>query len=237
MGLGLALARRLLQSGFSVAICARHNLPLDEAIRDLEQFGPVHGTCGNVHERTFTANWLSTVRKHFGRLDALVNNASTLGDTPLPSLLDTTADNLIEVFQTNAVAPVLLAQAFLSTSHAADISEPTRLIVNVSSDAAVGGYVGWGVYGGSKAALDLFTKTLAQELPKEVHILGVDPGDMDTAMHRAAAPDDEGLPHPDEVAQVLLPLFLPLKSFSATWDIPSGTILQVLNGKSLTRRG
>ena len=118
-------------------------------------------------------------------LDLLINNASDLGQTPLPTLVEYDLDRLRTVLETNTVAPLALVQALLP-----GLQRRGGLIVNLSSDAATGGYPGWGGYGASKAALDLISKTLAGEL-QGVTVVSVDPGDMRTQMHQQAFPDED----------------------------------------------
>jgi len=124
----------------------------------------------------------------WGRLDLLVNNASELGPSPLPELARYPLELLARVFQVNVLAPVGLVQEALPLLGRSS----EALVVNISSDAAVGGYPGWGGYGASKAALDLASRTLAEELrPEGVAVVSVDPGDMRTAMQQAAFPGED----------------------------------------------
>ncbi|MCL6597840.1 MAG: SDR family oxidoreductase [Alicyclobacillus macrosporangiidus] len=178
-GLGRALAEVLLRRGMAVALCARRERRLLEAVESLEALGPVDGVAGDVADPRFRNTWLSHVVRRFGHLDALVLNASTLGDIPMPFLRDTHIVNLRTVFEVNTFAPVLMLQQAMPLLAA----RPRALCLAVSSDAAVGGYPGWGVYGASKAALDLLTKTFARETSLDhIAVYSVDPGDM----HRAA---------------------------------------------------
>jgi NAD(P)-dependent dehydrogenase (short-subunit alcohol dehydrogenase family) len=122
-----------------------------------------------------------------GRLDVLVNNASMLGPTPLPYLLDYPADDFRRVLATNLVAPFLLIQKLLPA-----LLERGGVILNVTSDAGVVGYPGWGAYGISKFGVEGLSQTWAAELAGSgVRVHWVDPGGMDTAMHRAAEPDED----------------------------------------------
>jgi NAD(P)-dependent dehydrogenase (short-subunit alcohol dehydrogenase family) len=130
-----------------------------------------------------------------GRLDILINNASDLGPIPMPALADYDLDALRHVFEVNFIGPVALVQEALPL-----LKESHGLVVNLSSDAARGGYDNWGGYGASKAALDLASKTFASELEDEgVAVISVDPGDMRTAMHQDAflGEDISDLPLPD----------------------------------------
>lgn len=124
------------------------------------------------------------------RLDALVNNASTLGPTPLPALRDLDVAALAEVLAVNALAPLRLVQL------ARPVLVGAACVVNVSSDAGVEAYPGWGAYGASKAALDHLSRTLATEEP-DLRVYAVDPGDMRTAMHQGAFPGEDISDRPD----------------------------------------
>src|SRR5207245_4723324 len=116
--------------------------------------------------------------KRYGRIDLLVNNASALGDTPLPRLEGASHDTFLRVFDVNTLAPLALVREALPL-----LTRARGLVVNITSDAAVGGYPGWGVYGASKAALELVSKTLAAELKdRDVAVVSVDPGGMRTQM-------------------------------------------------------
>ena len=122
-----------------------------------------------------------------GRLDVLINNASTLGSTPLPNLADYSLFALEQVFDVNVIAPLGLVQVALPV-----LERSGGLVVNITSDAATGGYEGWGGYGASKAALDLISLTLANELEAAgVGVVSVDPGDMRTKMHQDAFPGED----------------------------------------------
>jgi NAD(P)-dependent dehydrogenase (short-subunit alcohol dehydrogenase family) len=130
---------------------------------------------------------LSRLVRDGGRLDLLVNNASELGPSPLPPLSRYPIDDLARVYAVNVLAPIALVQGLrelLAASHG--------WVVNLSSDAAVGGYPGWGGYGASKAALDLVSVTLAHELASDgITVVSVDPGDMRTGMHQSAYPGED----------------------------------------------
>jgi NAD(P)-dependent dehydrogenase (short-subunit alcohol dehydrogenase family) len=142
------------------------------------------------------------------RLDLLVNNASELGPTPLPRLADLPPAALERVLAVNTVAPLALVQAVLPA-----LERAGGVVLDISSDAAVEAYEGWGGYGASKAALDQLTAVLAAEHPA-LRVYAVDPGDMATDMHRAADPDATGLPEPAAVVPALLRL--------VDGDLPSG---------------
>jgi NAD(P)-dependent dehydrogenase (short-subunit alcohol dehydrogenase family) len=134
-------------------------------------------------------------------LEVLVNNASTLGPSPQPALADYPLDELETVYRVNVLAPVRLAQLAIPR-----LGEGGR-ILNVTSDAAVEPYEGWGGYGSSKAALEQVTAILAAEHP-ELRVYAVDPGDMRTRMHQEAFPGEDisDRPPPEESVPGLLPL-------------------------------
>ena len=131
----------------------------------------------------------------FGRIDILINNASSLGPTPMPQLQHLRWQELADVLHTNVLAPLHLTQ--LALPH-------LKAVINITSDAGVEAYPGWGAYGMSKAALEHQTRTLAEENP-QIAFVAVDPGDMDTEMHRQAVPDadPESLQQPEAVAAKL----------------------------------
>jgi NAD(P)-dependent dehydrogenase (short-subunit alcohol dehydrogenase family) len=228
MGLGYALAKELLQLGISVSICARRTQQLKQALQSLAPLGNVVGFTGDVADPYFRGHFVKQTLERFGRLDGIVNNASTLGDLPLPQLSNTSAANFRNVFEVNTFAPMMMIQ------EASPYLERQKkaIVLSLSSDAAVGGYPGWGVYGSSKAALDLLTKTWAAERPAgPVVFYSVDPSDMQTDMHEAASPGDEGLADPADVAKVISRLFHPLLDGSE-FPYPSGSRMQV-SGQNL----
>lgn len=183
-GLGAALAEFLAGQGGRVIITARGADRLDAVAHELEaRGGQVTAVPGDVNDPAHREELARAVRE-YGRLDLLVNNASELGPSPLRTLEDTPLDALDRVLATNVVAPVAIVQAVLPL-----LERSRSLIVNISSDAARGGYPGWGGYGASKAALDLMSLTLAGELrARGIGVVSVDPGDMNTEMQQAANP-------------------------------------------------
>ena len=194
-GLGLALARSLLSNGWRVAVDARRAGHLAAALPGAiivpgDVTDPAHRDA------------LATAVSGLGRLDLLVNNASDLGPSPLPRLADVPLAAVRRVHETNVLAPLALTQVFLPLLRAS-----RGLIMNVSSDAAVEPYEGWGAYGSSKAALDQLTAVLAAEEPG-LAVYSVDPGDMRTEMHQAAFPgaDISDRPAPEVVVPALLQL-------------------------------
>ncbi len=181
-GLGLELAGFLAKQEYDLVLTARGADALEDAARSLEKHGgKVVALPGDVSKPEHRRR-LTEAAESFGHLDLLINNASDLGAAPLPPLAEYPLDTLEEVFRVNLIAPLGLVQSTLPL-----LKESGGTIINLSSDAAVGGYPGWGAYGSSKAALDLVSLTLANELRDTgVAVVSVDPGDMRTRMHQSA---------------------------------------------------
>lgn len=186
-GLGFTLASFLVAQGFKVIITARGAGPLDRGAQKLrDQGGTVKAVAGDVTDPTHREELAEVVREA-GRLDLLVNNASSLGPLPMPHLADYPLDGLRRAFEVNTVAPLAIVQVMRPF-----LLESQGLVINLSSDAAGGGYEGWGGYGASKAALDLISLTLANELQEEgIAVVSVDPGDMRTDMQQDAFPGED----------------------------------------------
>ncbi len=182
-GLGLALAGELARRGWSLIIDARGPAALEAARAGLAQLTRVVAIPGDVADPAHRA---ALAEAAAGGIDAIVNNASVLGPSPQPRLLDYPLDVLEYVYTTNAIAPLGLIQAV----HARDALAADGCIINVTSDAAVEPYEGWGGYGSSKAALEQLSAVLAAELPG-TRIYTVDPGDMNTRMHQEAFPGED----------------------------------------------
>lgn len=186
-GLGAAVAAFLAGQGYDLVLTARDAAALDATAKAVEHYGGrvrvLAGDVADAHHR----ERLIVAAQSLGGLDVLLNNASELGPTPLPPLADYPLDRLRRVFDVNVLAPLGLAQEALPL-----LEKSRGIVVNVSSDAAVGGYPGWGGYGASKAALDLASLTLAAEVGmRGVAVVSVDPGDMRTRMHQAAFPGED----------------------------------------------
>jgi len=196
-GFGLALTRALCGQGWDVVVDARNAPALLGVTGELG--ASVRAIPGDVAD---PAHRLALASAVSGSLDLLVNNASLLGPSPLPPLRDHPIDELERIFAANAVAPLALAQLLLPALRAAH-----GAIVNVTSDAAVEAYPGWGGYGASKAALDRLSAVLAVEEP-DVGVYAFDPGDMRTAMHQAAYPDEDisDRPEPEAIVPALVRL-------------------------------
>lgn len=192
-GLGLALASQLAREGWTIITDARNGDDLKRAIEDIERDAPgatVHGLPGDVTDPAHRAELVHRA-EDTGRLDLLVNNASVLGPSPQPGLADYPLDVLAGVLATNVVAPLGLVQLALPL-----LIRAHGVIVNVTSDAAVEPYEGWGGYGSSKAALDQLSNVLAAEQP-ELRVYAFDPGDMRTQMHQEAFPGEDISDRPD----------------------------------------
>ncbi len=204
-GLGLALVTALANDGWNVVTDARNGDVLRRATAPLgSRVTPLGGDLTDSTHRTA----LVDAAVAFGRpVDLIINNVSTLGELPMPTLLDTSLSSFTATFETNVVAPLALIQ------QAADRFSPHPVIINISSDAGVEAYPGWGSYGVSKAALDHFSRVLAAEHPDWL-VYSVDPGDMRTAMHQDAFPGQDISDRPEPNASV--PGFLALLAGSHT---------------------
>ena len=198
-GLGLALARALAADGWELIIDARGAAALDAAAAGIP--GRVLALAGDVGDSRHRAA-LAEAAEAAGGLDLLVNNASTLGATPLPRLADHPLDSLEQAFQTNTIAPLALIQALLPA-----LRRRRGAVLGISSDAAVEAYEGWGGYGATKAALDQICHVLSVEEPG-LAVWWVDPGEMRTEMLRDALPEEDlsDTPPPEAVVPALLRL-------------------------------
>jgi NAD(P)-dependent dehydrogenase (short-subunit alcohol dehydrogenase family) len=207
-GLGLALARRLSHEGWTLIIDARGEGDLEAARAELSRFTDVIAIPGDVRSKEHRRA-LAGAARDAGGLDTLVNNASILGPSPQPELLDYPLDVLEEVYRANTIAPLALIQAVRHEL------KPGARVVNITSDAAVEPYEGWGGYGSSKAALEQLSNILAAENP-DLRVYWTDPGDMRTRMQQEAFPGEDisDRPLPEESVPGLIEL---LQS-----DLPSG---------------
>jgi NAD(P)-dependent dehydrogenase (short-subunit alcohol dehydrogenase family) len=205
-GLGEALSTGLARSGWSLVINGRSVEALQEVASrlqdDLEPGAVVRAVPGDITDADHRAALVESARG-IGGLDLLVNNAGILGPSPLPSVADFPLPDLRVVFEVNVVAPVGLLQAALPLLRQS--SDPR--VINITSDAAVEAYEGWGGYGAGKAALDHFGAVLAAEEPS-IHVWSVDPGDLRTQMHQEAFPGEDisDRPQPSTVVPAILHL-------------------------------
>jgi len=181
-GLGQIIATFLAGQGHDIVITARTSTELHDVAQALEgsEVRVVPIPC-DITDPSHRTRLLQQTRE-MGGLSLLVNNASDLGEIPRPELASASLERFRLTLETNLVAPIALIQESLP-----QLEQTRGLVVNISSDASQGGYERWGVYGSSKAALDLASKTLAAELkPRHISVVSVDPGDMRTRMHQDA---------------------------------------------------
>ncbi len=199
-GLGRAMAIAFAREGAALALCARGQDGLDQVAAEVAALGaPALVVSADMRSTRDVERLVALTLDRYQRVDVLVNNASELGLTPLPFLADYPPAMFDDVLQVNVVAPFRLTQALIGSMLLRD----SGIVINVTSDAAVTGYPGWGAYAVSKAALEGLTRTWSAEVAQTgVRIYAVDPGDMDTDMHRAAIPDADpsDLARPDDVA-------------------------------------
>ena len=202
-GLGLALVRELMQRGARVAFVARTR----ERVAQVARENPgAHGIVGDVAAKNDIYPLAIQITGELGGLDVLINNASDLGPTPLARLSDTECEDLERAFATNVFGPFRLTKALMGALAASAREGRGAVVLNISSDAAVNAYPGWGAYGSSKAALHHLSRIWNEEHVNEgVHFLSLDPGDMDTPMHAAAIPDADPatLKRPEQAAREL----------------------------------
>jgi NAD(P)-dependent dehydrogenase (short-subunit alcohol dehydrogenase family) len=200
-GLGLAIARELVERGWHLIVDARDGASLERAMKDLgapDQITAVPGDVADPRHREAIAEAVDRA----GSVALLVNNASLLGQSPQPPLERYPLAELERVFRVNTFAPLALIQALLPALQAVE-----GTIVNVTSDAAVEAYEGWGGYGASKAGLEQLTAILGAE-QHMLHVYSFDPGDMRTVMHQDAYPGEDisDRPEPESVLPSLLRL-------------------------------
>ncbi len=205
-GLGRALAKSLTELGWSLVIDARDDAELAETEKELNDLAPegapVVASAGDVSDPSHRRE-LVALAQSLGGLDLLVNNASTLGPSPMPRLAEYDVEKLQNVYEVNTLSPLALIQLALPLLSRSENPK----IVNVTSDASVEAYEGWGGYGSSKAALDHIGAVLAAEEPS-LRIWTVDPGDMRTEMHQKAFPGEDisDRPLPESVVPRMLEL-------------------------------
>ena len=220
-GLGRALALEFARQGASLVINSRLSSRADLAKTetDLKKLGAdTLSVLADVSLRADVERLAGEALARFRRVDVLVNNASSLGPTPMPYLLDYPPDDFEAVMHTNLIGPFELTRALVGQM----LSRGSGSIINVSSDAGVVGYATWGAYGVSKAGLDHLLRTWAAELEGTgVVFLSVDPGEMDTEMHAQAMPeaDRAALARPDEVAERIADVI-------ESDGVPSGTRIE-----------
>ena len=197
-GFGRAVATQLAARGWRLVLDARTKADLERVAADLPDCVAVSGDVTDALHREALAAAIDVL----GGIDLLVNNASELGPSPLPHLRDYPLDAVRAVYETNVIAPLALVQLLLPSLRAAG-----GAVVNISSDAAVEAYEGWGGYGSSKAALDHLGAVLAAE-ESDVRVYAFDPGDMRTDMHQRAFPGEDISDRPE--AATVVPALLRL---------------------------
>jgi len=190
-GLGAALAHALDTRGWHLVVDARDADVLAAAVGS----STAHAVPGDVTDPAHRQALADTAAR-LGGADLLVNNASTLGASPMPRLADLTEAVLDDVLSTNVVAAHALTRTLLP-----QLVARRGTVVNITSDASVEAYEGWGAYGASKAALDHLTRILAAEQP-QLRVYAVDPGDMRTRMHQDAFPGEDISDRPEPVTVV-----------------------------------
>ncbi|WP_438012000.1 SDR family NAD(P)-dependent oxidoreductase [Sorangium sp. So ce321] len=215
-GLGAALARELARRGAKVVLVARERGPLEAVAAEITAAGGVaHALAADIGDKGQTHAIAGGAAALVGPIDLLVHNASTLGKTPLPILLDTECEDLGRVLEVNVVGPFRLTKVIAG----AMALRRRGVVVHISSDAAVNAYPRWGAYGVSKAALDHLSRTWAAELEGTgVAFYAVDPGEMNTRMHAEAIPDADPstLADPADVARRIAALV------ARAGEVPSG---------------
>ena len=202
-GLGLALVRQLAARGARVALVAR----TAEAVQETAWNASAVGVVGDVGKKADIYRIALQITGNLGGLDVLVNNASSLGPVPLAPLADTECEDLERALAVNLVGPFRLTKALYGALAASAREGRGAVVVNISSDAAVNAYPGWGAYGASKAALRHMTAIWAEEAePDGVRLLAIDPGDMDTPLHALAVPDADAsaLKRPEDAAAEII---------------------------------
>lgn len=207
-GLGYALAQALAKDGWNLVITARGAERLERVSAELSALTRVTALAGDVAESAHREQ-LVAASTQLGSLDLLINNASELGGSPPPALAELDPETHLRLFEVNVAAPLHLIRSLLP-----QLSDGAA-VINISSDAAVEHYEGWGGYASTKAALDHLTLTLAAE-QTQLRCYAVDPGDLRTEMHQAAFPGEDISDRPEPASVV--PAFLHL----ITSDLPSG---------------
>ncbi|MEH7178898.1 SDR family NAD(P)-dependent oxidoreductase [Neobacillus vireti] len=202
-GLGRALTLAFAKEGASLAICARTPKGILEVKEEAEALGAkVLAVTADISLTRDVERFVAMTEEEFGQIDILINNASILGPSPMPLLLDYPEDDFAEVLRVNSMSTFLVTRRVIPGM----LQRNQGSIINVTSEAGNVGYAGWGAYGISKFAVEGLTETWADELSStNVRVNMVDPGEMDTDMHRLAVPDcDYSLAKPEDVVHVFL---------------------------------
>jgi NAD(P)-dependent dehydrogenase (short-subunit alcohol dehydrogenase family) len=208
-GLGLALVRLIAAQGGRVAFVARTAPAVARTAHDTG----ARGIVGDVGRKDDIHPIALQIMGTLGGLDVLINNASSLGPTPLALLADTECEEVEEALAVNVLGPFRLTKALFGGLAASARNGNGALVINISSDAAINSYPGWGAYGASKAALRHLTAIWAEEAKADgVRFVSIDPGDMDTPLHMLAIPDADPstLKHPEDAAAEIVETMLAL---------------------------
>jgi NAD(P)-dependent dehydrogenase (short-subunit alcohol dehydrogenase family) len=206
-GLGLALVRLLSARSARVAFVARTAPAVERVARETGGYGIV----GDMGCKDDIYPIALQITGNLGGLDVLINNASSLGPAPLALLVDTECEALERAIAVNLLGPFRLTKALFGALAASARDERGAVVINISSDAAINPYSGWGAYGASKAALRHMTAIWAEESAAPgVRFLSIDPGDMDTPLHSLAVPnaDPAALRRPEEAAAEIVEAIL-----------------------------
>ncbi len=201
-GLGLAIAREFRDRGARVAFVARDRARVERVAREID----ARGVVGDVSRKEDIHPIAMQLVAALGGIDVLINNASSLGPTPLALLADTECEDFERALATNVLGPFRLTKALLGALAASARDGRGAVVLNVSSDAAVNAYPTWGAYGASKSALAQMSRIWDQELAAQrVRFLALDPGDMNTPLHALAVPDADpaSLKRPEDAAREL----------------------------------
>ncbi|WP_409270132.1 SDR family NAD(P)-dependent oxidoreductase [Neobacillus sp. SCS-31] len=203
-GLGKALALAFAKQGARLSICARSEEGLLRVKKEAEVAGAeeVLAIRADISIARDVERFVALTEERFGHIDVLINNASILGPSPMPMLLDYPEEDFAEVIRVNTMSTFLVTRRVLPVM----LQRDNGVIINVTSEAGNTGYAGWGAYGISKFAVEGLTETWADELSETgVRVNMVDPGEMDTEMHQLAVPNcDYELADPNDVVPVFL---------------------------------
>ncbi|WP_045522895.1 SDR family oxidoreductase [Neobacillus niacini] len=202
-GLGRALTLAFAKEGARLAICSRTSKGLFQVKEEAEGLGAeVLAVTADISLTRDVERFVAMTEEAFGQIDILINNASILGTSPMPLLLDYPEEDFAEVLRVNSISPFLVTRRVIPGM----LQRNQGSIINVTSEAGHVGYAGWGAYGISKFAVEGLTETWADELSStNVRVNMVDPGEMDTDMHQLAVPDcDYPLANPEDIVNVFL---------------------------------
>ncbi|MGG3468943.1 SDR family oxidoreductase [Neobacillus pocheonensis] len=203
-GLGKALTLAFARKGANLAICARSDNGIQVVKKEAEALGAsrVIAITADISKSRDVERFVAITENAYGKIDVLINNASILGPSPMPLLLDFPEEDFVEVLRVNAVSPFLVTRRVLPGM----LLRNSGSVINVTSEAGNTGYAGWGAYGISKFAVEGLTETWADEVSETaVRVNMVDPGEMDTDMHQLAVPDcDYELANPNDVVDVFI---------------------------------